>query len=255
MVNRTIQMKRHKKSKTVTAKSVQKKWQRNIFLIDSGSTEQQVLHIRDLKFHQKTAVLQNDQNKHFGTSVAPTNNKPAVVQHVGKNTKPSKIHQQNMRTPPPRLTREIRVEPDIKLLWVNSVETNSYRAHRSTCSERKGGRGNLWKGKQNVKKTKARFRREREQQLVTCIQLATELEEIKRRIQNQIKGMFTASSQRIQSSLAGEEARSWVFQSNSRKKYKQWNMRRTGADVRTHLLFRSVRYINIQHWCTVCTSI
>lgn len=50
MVNRTIQMKRQK-SKTVTAKSVQKKkkkWQKNIFLIDSGSTEQQVLHIKYL---------------------------------------------------------------------------------------------------------------------------------------------------------------------------------------------------------------
>lgn len=88
MANRTIQMKRHEKTKTVTAKSVQKKWQRNIFLIDSGSTEQQVLHIRYLKFHQETAVLQNDENKHLGPSVELTNYKPAVVQHVSKTPNP-----------------------------------------------------------------------------------------------------------------------------------------------------------------------
>lgn len=43
------------------------KWQKkkSIFLIiDSGSTEQQVLHIKYLKFHQKTAVLQHNVQKH-----------------------------------------------------------------------------------------------------------------------------------------------------------------------------------------------
>lgn len=46
------------------------KWQKNIFLIDSGSTEQQVLHIKyHLKFHQKTAVLQHNVHKHLERSV------------------------------------------------------------------------------------------------------------------------------------------------------------------------------------------
>lgn len=40
--------------------------------------------------------------------------------------------------------------------------------------------------------------------------------------------MFTASSQRIESSMTGE-ARSRGFQSNSREKYKQLNMRWTDA--------------------------
>lgn len=164
MVNRTIQMKRHKKSKTVTAKSVQKKWQRNIFLIDSGSTEQQVLHIRYLKFHQKTAVLQNAENKQLGTSVADRwqTSRGSTCQ---QNTKAFKIHQQNMRPPPPRLTREILVEPDIKLLWVNSVETNSYRTRRSTCSVKKRRKRKPRKRETKCQKKKnnnpkARFRQE-----------------------------------------------------------------------------------------------
>lgn len=44
---------------------------------DSGSKEQQVLHIKYVKYHQKTAVLQHNVQKHLGgKSVFLTNNKP-----------------------------------------------------------------------------------------------------------------------------------------------------------------------------------
>lgn len=54
------------------------KWQKKKFFLitDSGSTEQQVLHIKYLKFHQKTAVLQHNVQRHFGESVELTNHKP-----------------------------------------------------------------------------------------------------------------------------------------------------------------------------------
>lgn len=54
-----------------------KKKKKKIFVIvDSGSTEQQVLHIKYLKIHQKTTVLQHNVQKHFGVkSVSLTNKK------------------------------------------------------------------------------------------------------------------------------------------------------------------------------------
>lgn len=61
----------------VQEKSSQNIDDKNKFLItESGSTEQQVLHIKYLKFHQKTAVLQHNVQKHFRDSVSPTNSKP-----------------------------------------------------------------------------------------------------------------------------------------------------------------------------------
>lgn len=80
---------------------------KNILIIDSGSTEQQVLHIKHLKLHQKTAVLQHNVQKHLGESVSLTNHKPQPKLSLWltirrRNTKPlNKVSQTKYENFPP----------------------------------------------------------------------------------------------------------------------------------------------------------
>lgn len=60
-------MKRQKSKNRVTAKSLQKiNGKRTSSSLIQAVTEQQVLHIKYLKFHRKTAVLQYNVHKRFG---------------------------------------------------------------------------------------------------------------------------------------------------------------------------------------------
>lgn len=85
------------------------KWQKNIFLIiDSGSTEQQVLHIKYLKFHQKTAVLQHNVQKHLGSKCSAgqwqnlSSDPSCALPSVSETLNPSKkFHKQYEKPPPP----------------------------------------------------------------------------------------------------------------------------------------------------------
>lgn len=128
------------------------KWQKkSIFLIiDSGSTEQQVLHIKYVKFHQKTAVLQHNVQKRLRKGVQLTNNKLTIRQPNTKHL--NKVSQTKYENSPPvfgmkstSLTRHKN-----RCQWVNVRAPHAERISHVVMKE----------NKQNVER-KARFRQEK----------------------------------------------------------------------------------------------
>ena len=175
------------KSCWVTAKSLQKiNGKKNIFLIiDSGSTEQQVLHIKYLKFHQKTAVLQHNVQKHLGSKCSAgqwqnlSSDSSCALPSVSKTLNPSKKFHKQWEPPPPpthtfgmEKTSLTRYKIDVSK-W-NSVHAFYTRQiHTEPIShvlmEKKKRKPALKKRKRNkLSKQKPAL------QLLTCVQLATE---------------------------------------------------------------------------------
>lgn len=120
-----------------------------------------------------------------------------------------------------------------------------------------------WKKRKPVgkkkSKTKARFRQEK----IAISNMHSignrTYKEIKRQIQIQIKGMFTASSQRIKSSMTGGRLQAGIS-SQIPEKYKQRNMRWTdvvrfrerNGGLGRDLQFSSVLVIRVLHFISTC---
>lgn len=165
-----------------------------------------------------------------------------------QNTKPlNKVSLRKYETPPPifdmKNTSLTRYKIDE---WI--VSRQFHTEHISRVFERK--RGNPQKKKRNKMSKQKPALDKRKQQLVTCIQLATKLKRSKDGYKNPNKRNVYSMESAYQIEFGRREARSRVFQSNSREIEPVKHEEDRAGDLWRHLLFRSVLFIRVQHWCT-----